>query len=65
VSERERLGLSADPALVGLNALTAGDPARAERHLVAALAESEAIGAAPRAASTRALLDRARAATAG
>ena len=50
---------------LGLLALTAGDPARAEGHLVAALAESEAIGAAPRAASTRALLDRARAATAG
>ena len=50
---------------LGLLALTAGDPARAEGHLVAALAESEAIGAAPRADSTRALLDRARAATAG
>ena len=47
---------------LGLLALTAGDPARAEGHLVRALAESEAIGAAPRAASTRALLDRARAA---
>ena len=47
---------------LGLLALTAGDPERAEGHLVRALAESEAIGAAPRAASTRALLDRARAA---
>jgi hypothetical protein len=45
---------------LGLLALTAGDPARAEGHLVAALAEAEAAGAAPRAASTRALLHRAR-----
>ena len=50
---------------LGLLALTAGDPARAEGHLVAALAEEEAIGAAPRAASTRALLDRARQEVAG
>jgi hypothetical protein len=50
---------------LGLLALTAGDPARAEGHLVAALQEAEAIGAAPRAESTRALLDRARAAMAG
>jgi hypothetical protein len=45
---------------LGLLALTAGDPARAERHLDAALAEAESIGAVPRAASTRALLHRAR-----
>jgi hypothetical protein len=50
---------------LGLLALTAGDPARAEGHLVAALQEAEAISAAPRAESTRALLDRARAAMAG
>jgi hypothetical protein len=37
----------------------AGDQG-AERHLGAALAEAEAIGAAPRAESTRALLHRAR-----
>jgi DNA-binding SARP family transcriptional activator len=50
---------------LGLLALTAGDPARAEGHLVAALAEAERVGAGPRAAATRALLDRARSATAG
>jgi DNA-binding SARP family transcriptional activator len=50
---------------LGLLALTAGDPARAEGHLVAALSEAEAIGAARRAESSRALLNRARAATAG
>ena len=45
---------------LGLLALTAGDPAPPELHLEAALAEAEAIGAAPRAESTRALLHRAR-----
>ncbi len=47
---------------LGMLALTAGDPARAEGHLARALEQSERAGAAPRAASTRALLDRARAA---
>jgi hypothetical protein len=39
---------------------TAQSASPAERHLEAALAEAEAIGAAPRAESTRALLHRAR-----
>jgi DNA-binding SARP family transcriptional activator len=50
---------------LGMLALTAGDPARAERHLVPALDEAERAGAGPRAAATRALLDRARSEMAG
>jgi hypothetical protein len=50
---------------LGMLALTAGDPARAEGHLTRALAEAQRIGAEPRAASTRALLDRARQEVAG
>ncbi len=50
---------------LGMLALTAGDPARAEGHLVRAVAEAERVGAGPRAASSRALLDRARAEIAG
>ncbi len=50
---------------LGMMALTAGDPARAEGHLVRALDAMEAVGAGPRADATRALLDRARSAPAG
>ena len=45
---------------LGMLALTAGDPARAERHLERAVEQAERFGPGPRTAAVRALLDRAR-----
>jgi DNA-binding SARP family transcriptional activator len=50
---------------LGMMALTAGDPARAEGHLARALEQAERLGPGPRAAAIRALLDRAREEPAG